>query len=193
MSAGLRVFLAVPVDGEAVVIRLRELLDEMRTLRGLRPVPPHQLHFTLKFFEDLDEGKIPAVRRAATRAAEHSELFSLRLSGVGSFPPKRPPRVLWVACADGGGQMASLARQVEQEFILEGFSPEVRAFSSHLTIARVKDPRTAREAAAFAAAHASFDAGAFDVKELVLFQSVLGRDGATHTPLGRFGLKSASS
>jgi 2'-5' RNA ligase len=86
----------------------------------------------------------------------------------------------------------SLARRVEGEFTLEGFPPEGRSFSPHLTLARVKDPRAAREAAAFAAAHASFDAGALDVKELVLYQSVLGPDGAAHIPLGRFRLESGA-
>jgi 2'-5' RNA ligase len=177
---GLRVFLAVPIFDGAVIDRLRALLDELRSLRGVRPVPPHQLHFTLKFFEDLDEGKLPAVRSAAERAAAGTSSFSLNLSGLGTFPPRAPARVLWVGCGEGAGALMSLARRVEGEFTLEGFPPEGRSFSPH------------RGAAAFAAAHASFDAGALDVKELVLYQSVLGPDGAAHIPLGRFRLESGA-
>jgi 2'-5' RNA ligase len=185
---GLRVFLAVPVADEAVLSSLRALLSELRSLRGVRAVPPHQLHFTLRFFEDLQEERLPAVRRAAEYAAAHGSSFSLSLSGLGMFPPNGPPRVLWVGCGEGGERLSSLARDVDSGFTFEGFSPEVRPFSSHLTLARVKDPRAARAASSFAAARASFDAGTFEVRELVLFQSVLGRDGASHTPLGRFAL-----
>lgn len=193
MSAGLRVFLAVPVDGEAVVIRLRELLDDMRALPGMRPVSLGQLHFTLKFFESLDEGRISAARRAAEKAAQGAARFRLELKGVGVFPPERPARVVWAGCGTGSEELTSLARCVEGAFAVEGFAAEPRVFVPHLTLGRVKDPRAARGAAAFAAGHAFFEAGAFHVKELVLFQSVLGRDGAAHTPLGRFGLRSASS
>jgi 2'-5' RNA ligase len=82
----------------------------------------------------------------------------------------------------------ALASGVEREFALEGFPSELRPFSSHLTVARVKDPRAARDVAAFISANSAFDAGTVDVKELVLYHSVLGPSGAAHTPIGRFAL-----
>ncbi len=85
--------------------------------------------------------------------------------------------------------LVSLAAGAEREFTFEGFAPEARPFSPHLTLARVKDPHAARDAAAFASANATFDGGTFEVKELVLFLSVLGPSGAAHTPLGRFPLR----
>lgn len=97
--------------------------------------------------------------------------------------------MLWVGSADGGQALVSLAAAVEKEFTFDGFEPEARPFSPHLTLARVKDPRAARDAASFAAANAAFDGGTTDVKELVLYQSVLGPSGAAHTPLGRFPLR----
>ena len=193
MSGGLRVFLAVPVDDEGVLARLRPVLDELSAIRGIRSVPLRQLHFTLKFFESLEESRIPAARRAAERAAENAEAFRLELKGVGVFPKTRPARVVWAGCGAGGEELTSLTRRIEDSFTLEGFAAEPRPFSPHLTLARVKDLRTARDVSTFALARASFEVGTLDVRELVLFRSVLGRDGAAHTPLGRFGLKSPSS
>ncbi|MFI5180531.1 MAG: RNA 2',3'-cyclic phosphodiesterase [Thermoanaerobaculia bacterium] len=184
----MRAFLAVVVEGEETVARLGALLSELRAIRGLHAVPPHQLHFTLKFFEDLPEAKVAAAKGAAARAASVSSSFSLNLSGLGTFPPQRPPRVLWVGCGTGCDALTGLAAAVEHEFTLDGFLPEPRSFSPHLTLARVKDPRAARDAAAFALANASFDGGSFEVKELILYQSILGPSGAAHTPLGRFPL-----
>jgi 2'-5' RNA ligase len=183
-----RAFLAVDVEGEETVARLRDLLSELRAIRGLRTVPLHQLHFTLKFFEDLPTDRVAAAKSAAARAAAASSPFSLSLSGLGTFPPQRPPRVLWVGCEGGSESLVRLAVSVEKEFTFEGFLPEPRPFSPHLTLARVKEPRSARDAAVFASAHSSFDGESFEVKELVLYQSVLGPSGAAHTPLGRFPL-----
>ena len=186
----MRAFLAVVVEGEETVARLRALLSQLREIRGLRTVPPLQLHFTLKFFEDLPEAKLVAAKVAAARAAAGSSPFPLSLSGLGTFPPRGPARVLWVGCAAGGDALASLASAVERESVLEGFEPEARPFSPHLTLARVKDPRAARDASAFVAANGSFDGGTADVSGLVLFHSVLGPSSAAHTPVGRFPLGS---
>jgi 2'-5' RNA ligase len=184
----MRAFLAVAVVGEEAVARLGALLSQLREIRGLRTVPPRQLHFTLKFFEELPDAKVAAAKSAAARAASASSLFSLDLSGLGTFPPRGPARVLWVGCGAGSDPLVTLAGAVEREFALEEFPPEARPFSPHLTLARVKDPRAARDTAAFASAHAAFDGGTVEVKELVLYQSVLGSSGAAHTPLGRLPL-----
>ena len=79
---GLRAFLAVPVENETVLSRLRVILDELRSQRGVRPVPAHQLHFTLKFFEDLDEQEILLVRAAVERAAAEAEAPFVRSTGA---------------------------------------------------------------------------------------------------------------
>jgi 2'-5' RNA ligase len=180
-----RAFLAIPVVGDEVLARLRALLAQLREIRGLRAVSPHQLHFTLKFFEELPEAKLPAAKGAAARAAAAFSSFSLNLSGLGTFPHRGPARVLWVGCESGGEALVSLASAVDKEFTLEGFALEARSFSPHLTLARVKDPRAARETAVFVSTNVSFDAGSIDVNELVLYHSVLGPSGAAHTPLLR--------
>ncbi len=181
----MRAFLAVSVAGEETVTRLRALLAQLREIRGLRPVPPHQLHFTLRFFEDLPEAKVSVAKAAAGRAASAESSFSLNLSGLGTFPLRGPARVLWIGCGSGSEALTELARSIEKEFSLEGFPPEPRPFSPHLTLARVKDPRAARDVSAFVSANAAFDGGTSPVTELVLYQSVLGPSGAAHAPLSR--------
>ncbi len=184
----MRAFLAVDVVGEKARAGIAALLAGLRPIRGLRAVPLHQLHFTLKFFEELPEARLAAAKEASARAAASVPPFALSLSGLGTFPPRGPARVLWVGCAGGSDTLVSLATAVEKEFTLEGFAPEARPFAAHLTLARVKDPRAARDAAAFALANGSFDGGPVEVKEMVLFQSVLGPSGAAHAPLARFPL-----
>jgi 2'-5' RNA ligase len=184
-----RAFLAVDVVGEEARVRVGALLSQLREIRGLRAVSPHQLHFTLKFFEDLPDAKVAAAKGAAERAVASSFSFSLNLSGLGTFPPRGPARVLWVGCGEGSESLVSLSAAVEREFTFEGFAPEGRPFTPHLTLARVKDPRAARGAASFAAANAAFDGGTSEMRELVLYHSVLGPSGAAHTPLGRFPLR----
>ncbi len=182
----MRAFLAISVSGSpALEENFSSLLSELRHIRGLKGVAPHQLHFTLKFFEDLPENRLAAAKEAAARAAAGAAPFSLRLSGLGTFPEHGPTRVLWVGCAAGSERLVALASDVEKAFAAAGFPAEKRAFNPHLTLARVKDPRGGKEASRFAASHRDFEAAEFEVKELVLYQSVLGPSGPAHTPLGR--------
>ncbi len=152
------------------------------------PFHAHQLHFTLKFFEELPETKRPAAESAAAKAAAGSAPFSLALAGLGTFPPRGPARVLWIGCRGGSAALVALASAVERELALAGFPPEARPFSAHLTLARVRDARGGRAAAELASESAEFDGGILGVREVVLFGSVLGPAGALHTPLARFPL-----
>ena len=181
--------MAVPIAGEEAVLRLKALVSQLREIRGLRTVPPHQLHFTLKFFDDLPEARIASAKGAAERTAASSPAVALSLSGLGVFPPRGPARVLWVGCGAGAEGLLALAAAAEAELSREGFERETRPFSPHLTLARVKDPRASRGAAELAASGAAFDGGTLELSELVLFQSVLGPSGAAHTPLGRWPLR----
>jgi 2'-5' RNA ligase len=183
-----RAFLAVPVGGEGTLPRLGEWRGRLEGIRGLRPVPSHQLHFTLKFFEELPADRLAAAREAAAHAAASAAPFPLTLDGLGLFPSHGPARVLWVGCGDGAEALSALAGAAEREFARAGFPPEPRPFSPHLTLARARDRKAGRAAAEFAAANAGFGGGRLDVKELVLYGSVLGSSGATHTPLARFPL-----
>jgi 2'-5' RNA ligase len=183
-----RAFLAVPVSAEEALPNLRRLLREAGEVPGLRTVRSDQLHFTLKFFEELTGDMRPAAERAAAKAAALSTPFSLALGGLGSFPARGPARVLWVGCRDGADALVALAAALDRELSREGFPPESRPFSPHLTVGRVKDPRAGRAVAGFATAGADLDAGRLLVAELVLFGSVLGPSRAIHTPLARFPL-----
>ncbi len=61
---------------------------------GARWAPVEQLHLTLRFIGELDG----LARRDAEAALDEVEAapFELLLAGVGHFPPRGQPRVLWV-------------------------------------------------------------------------------------------------
>lgn len=152
---------------------------------GIKWVPPGQYHFTLKFLGEQPDERIAAARRALESAAGASARFDLVLRGVGTFPASGPPRVVWAGCGEGGEELARLAAAVEAAFEAEGFPPETRPFSPHLTLGRVKDPRALpgrpfREALTRDAATLF---GSVPIRELVLFRSDLSPAGPTYVPL----------
>jgi 2'-5' RNA ligase len=67
--------------------------------------------------------------------------FSFNLTGLGAFPNRRQPRVIWTGVGEGKDQVIQLAASVENAVEACGLPPEDRPFSPHLTLARVKDPQ----------------------------------------------------
>jgi RNA 2',3'-cyclic 3'-phosphodiesterase len=166
------------------------LLGEARgrlPFSGIRWVASHQHHFTLKFLGGIEAELLAAARAALEGAARDLAPFDLELAGLGAFPSQGPPRIVWVGCGAGRESLVAGAAAIEESFAAAGFPREPRPFSPHLTIGRVKDPRSIpsrpfREALAREEA-ARF--GTVEARELVLFRSDLSPAGPAYTPLAR--------
>lgn len=184
-----RVFCAVELPAglrELVAGRSARLREEFPRVRASW-VRPESLHLTLKFVGEVGQPRVEDLSAAAGRAAAGGGAFDLTLSGAGTFPPHGPPRVLWLGVADASGGLARLHRRLEDECAAAGFAREARPFSPHLTLARPRDPRSARE---LAAAHREtpFEPQTFPVEELIVMESELGPGGSRYTPVSRHRL-----
>lgn len=147
-----------------------------------------KMHVTVKFVGEVESSRVLKLSGAAERAAGGFGPVTLRMEGTGVFPPvRRPPRVLWVGIADDAGRLAELQRRLEDEAHVAGFKREGRAFHPHLTLARIRDPRGARE---LVEAHLAgeFAPREFSVEELLVIRSELSPAGSKYTTLSRHRL-----
>jgi RNA 2',3'-cyclic 3'-phosphodiesterase len=175
-----RLFVAIDLPEEV----RNTIADIGRELPGARRVPREQLHLTLRFIGEVDDGTFKAVRTALAEVKGTS--FPLALGGVGHFPPGRHPRVLWVGVAESS-TLLELQRGVELALTGVGIPPEERRFSPHLTLARLKDTPPG-PVAALEERFRDFGAGPFTVTEFHLYSSALTRAGAIHTREGTYPL-----
>lgn len=144
-----------------------------------RWVPAEQNHLTLRFIGEVEPKDLAAIRQALGKL--RFPRFPLELCGVGHFPPgHRPPRVLWIGVAESR-VLLELQKEVELSLLEVGIPPDERPFSPHLTLARLNEPHRYMAAVAqFEQRHLALSYPAFEVVEVVLFSSVLTRDGAIH-------------
>lgn len=175
-----RLFVAVDLPEE---IRT-EAADIAKTLQGGRRVPQEQLHLTLRFIGEADDKTLHAVKAALKEILGHS--FPLVLRGLGHFPPRGLPRVLWVGIEESV-PLRELQRSVELALIGAGIPPEERRFSPHLTLARLKDTPPGK-VQALEQHNRDFRAGPFLVTEFHLYSSTLTREGAIHTVAATYPL-----
>jgi 2'-5' RNA ligase len=107
---------------------------------ALRPVRPAALHLTLRFLGDRDGPERDAVAGILDGLTASVRPFPVRFAGLGTFPPRRPPRVLWLGVTEGSRRLAALARALERELAAAGFPPADNPFRPHLTLGRFRRP-----------------------------------------------------
>ena len=185
-----RLFVAVELP-PPVTAALGELQAELRRrgLSALRWVRPEGIHLTLKFLGEVPARQVTSVLDALASAVQGIGPHDLSLGRLGTFGG-RSPRVLWIALEGGVETLGRLQEQVEQRLVALGFPPEERAFSPHLTLARVR-PENAREVARpLAAAVPAVNAppAEIPVREVSLMRSQLKPGGAVYTRLEAFPL-----
>jgi RNA 2',3'-cyclic 3'-phosphodiesterase len=186
----IRAFLAfnLPVATINKVSELQSDLRQRARQAGLKVgwVPPPHMHVTLKFLAEIPEDSVWAVRDRVTEKLAGRPALPLHVRGVGAFPDRERPRVLWVGIESPDGAVARLAADIDDWLVDLGFAREKRPFHPHLTLGRVKagvgDVLGGLEGVNY---------GACSLSSVVLYQSVLKRDGAEYSPLATIPLVTA--
>lgn len=186
----LRLFVALELPGD-VRRALAALVERLAsTGADVKWVEEENFHLTLKFLGEVEPVRLAPLGEALSRAAAQMAPFRFTAAGTGAFPSARRPRVIWVGVEEGKEELRDLAGRMDRALADLGFPPEERPFSAHLTLGRVRSPKGMEELVRALGA-ATFEGREVAVREVVLFQSVLGRAGPVYTPLGRYPLGAA--
>lgn len=177
----LRAFVALELPGEA----RRAALDQVQPLRsrlpGLRWTAAESLHLTLRFLGDeVRPAEIERLAPALAEAAARCPPGPARLAGLGLFPERGAPRVLWLGLALPE-PFFELQAACERAARAAGFEAERRPFAPHLTLGRWRErvPRPELPPC---------EAGQTRLERLTLFRSELDPRGARYTALRTFPL-----
>lgn len=184
-----RMFCAVELPEEV----RRQLQDHILDLRKQIPDAAaswsrvENIHLTLKFFGNVAIDRIPSISAAASRVVKEFSTFSIVVGNTGVFPRPSRPQVLWIGVSDPIGRLSALQERLENECAAEGFPKENRAYSPHLTIARLRKPEGARR---LADTHLQmqFNPTEVELNELIVFRSELSPKGSRYTAISKHQL-----
>lgn len=174
----MRLFIAIEIPDD-----LKASLGRLRVdLPGARWVAAEQIHLTMAFLGEVDEAVAAQLNRelAEIRVAE----FKLCLSGIGCFPSRYRPRVLWIGILPHP-HLTELAARVRAAAVACGIPQEERPFSPHITLARLK-MSSSGELEAFLDHNKLIEYQPFKVEKFILYQSKLTQQGAEHIPVKSF-------
>jgi 2'-5' RNA ligase len=169
-----RLFVAIDLP-ETIKLSLAELNPD---LSGARWLGTEQMHLTLGFFGAVDQAAETTLtdRLKAVRFTS----FVLPVQGIGTFPAKGAPRIIWIGVGTGHPHLFQIHKRVQEAALSAGLEPDLRAWHPHVTMARCRDVslQTVRE---FLIQIADFEAGIFRVEEFSLYSSKLTPGGSVFT------------
>ena len=148
-----------------------------RGIPGSRPLPAEQIHLTLRFLGEVEGSLFQDIRECLSEVKKNP--FSLQVRGVGCFPPRGAPRVIWAGVTPTE-ELLRLKKRVDRALLSCGVELEKRKFSPHITLARLRNSPIQR-VSEFLAGNSFLQTPEFTVDSFHLFSSQLGKSGALHT------------
>ncbi|HYY14131.1 MAG TPA: RNA 2',3'-cyclic phosphodiesterase [Chthoniobacterales bacterium] len=172
MSQRLFVAIALPDSTRHALVSLNP------HLRGIRWSERDQMHLTLGFFGRVPED-VDVVLREKLAAIQFGAFF-LPITGIGTFPPKGAPKIIWIGVGKGHPHLFQIHKRVQEAALAVGLEPDLRPWHPHITLARCQDV-SAHTLRKFLRANADLDLGLIRVDAVHLYSSQLTPAGPIHT------------
>lgn len=215
-----RVFIAFPIPQEVQqhLMQVQHRLEETAPRPAFRWINPYNTHITMHFLGDVHTEAIPhiidCIREAVSspEASRNPEApgppetgsdksstqphtaIRCRLGGLGYFPPRKTPRVVWLGLNEMQTRMSpdlhakgrALYTDLDQRLRQAAFESSSSRYSPHITLGyrlRSADAKTVHAAAR--AWQQSFQPQGliFSLTSVVLYESFVGNNGREHQPL----------
>ena len=179
-----RLFVAIDLPDEAraaIAAEQRRIMAKLDPRRRVTIVRTEHMHLTLVFIGEVDEARRAAIAEQMAHDIDQPA-FDLVFGGIGVFPPRGAPRVLWLGVSRGSDLAIDLQHRVSARLQAAGVEPERRPFNPHLTIARWRESRPADAERVIEPAGGGTVA-TVRVTAVTLYESRLSSAGPTHMSL----------
>lgn len=187
---GIRCFIAVELS-EPVRAAIAGAVEDLRQSGAdVRWVNTENIHITLKFLGDTEEALLPDIRQRLAKKLFNYKPFCIKITGVGSFPAGRHPRVIWIGLGESAA-LKALQADVESEMRAIGCPAEERPFAAHITVGRVKSGRRLPELTGKLTDMREVAFGDLEVRGVKVMKSELGRGGPVYTCLAEIPLNNS--
>lgn len=163
------------------------LMKDSLRHEAIKWVENENIHLTLKFFGETDENKIPLICSVMASVASETPAFMISLSGLGIFGSRYAPRVIWSGI-EPYDHLSGLMNRLCSDLELAGFPGDRQNAVPHLTLGRIKHLKDTVLFRRVIDQHKSIRSEAETVGEMLLYESILRREGPLYRIVERFPL-----
>lgn len=132
-----RTFIGLPVKPGPGLLSMRSKMMESLSGERISWVRPELFHVTLRFIGDTPVSVLEEIRKSLRKGVQVPKAAELELRGVGSFGPRKKPRVIWVGFQEPD-LFKTLRAEVDRALECCGILRDDHPFNPHLTLGRVR-------------------------------------------------------
>jgi len=154
---------------------------ELPHISGVNFVPKDNLHVTLAFLGELDEGALTIVIAGAEDVVGRTGSFACSLGNLEAVP-QHAPRLIWITVGDNG-RLKEVHGALKQSL---GFQD--REFNGHITLARIKNTG-AGMAISKKISGIKIPAMNFQINRIRIMESKLNSEGAVYSVVKSMNLR----
>jgi RNA 2',3'-cyclic 3'-phosphodiesterase len=182
-----RIFIALKIEPGTELTGILQSLKSLTAEEKINWVDPVNIHITLAFLGDTEEERIKIAGLILKRECSGFGEFNFMLKGAGLFRNLRDPRVIWIGIAESG-MLFRLNEKIANGLRDTGFRFEDCPFKPHMTIGRIKLLKKPEILKSFLDKYDEVKIQEINVREVILFESILRPSGPIYKPIGRFSL-----
>ena len=188
----MRLFIAIELS-DPVKDSLTQIQSHLKyAAADVKWVERDNIHLTLKFLGEIDEKKAAVISTILDNIAKDFSPFEITIKDLGVFPKMDFPRVVWVGLEEKGAKIVEeIFKKIEERLVELGFDKEARAFTSHITIGRVRSPKNKEALKEKILSYDLSPTTKSPISSIILFQSTLTPKGSIYTKLHEAQLCSA--
>jgi len=178
----MRLFTALDLPGD-IIGRMDELLARLRPAAPIQWSTAARLHITVKFIGVWPEVRLEELKTSLAGVAARDPI-SVHLRELGAFLNPNRRRIFW--CGVDAPGLAELAADMEAATAALGIAREERAYSPHVTLARIEEGFDMTALRTAVVAESTLDFGRFEARSFFLYQSRSKPGGPVYTKLAEF-------
>lgn len=147
----------------------------------------NKFHLTLGFFPSTSLKQEKNILATINKVAPENEQFVIQFQGLGVFPSKNNPRVLWLGLVRNQ-QLFKIYNDLWMELSQIGFTNDKKKFAPHITLGRIRHMND--KTSLFKLLSENYNKNMFEskVQDIQYFESTLTPDGPIYEVLGKYSL-----
>jgi len=183
----MRCFIAINL-GDSLKEKIGSLITELYLGNwDVKWIPAENLHITLKFLGEISAEPAEKINAILSDVSGRYCPFEVGFHGVGVFPDRRRPRVIWIDLRYPK-ELINMKKEVDHNLINLGFKSETTKFLPHLTIGRVRSFQGRDSLLSALEELRERDFGKIEVNKIALMKSDLKPSGAQYSVMTEFPL-----